>query len=88
MIKFIRIKTDEYSHNDDQILKSRVVHMNKFIRLKTYENSHNDDQILKARVTHMIKFTRLKTSIVIMMTGFSKQEQVIWLKVKNQRIKS
>ena len=62
--------------------------MIKFIRLKTDENSHNDDQILKARVSHMIKFTRLKTSIVIMMTGFSKQEQVIWLKVKNQWIKS
>ena len=88
MIKFVRLKTDEYNHIDNQILKARVGHMIKFLRIKTDEYSHNDDQILKARVSHMIKFTRLKTSIVIMMTGFSKQEQVIWLKVKNQRIKS
>ena len=29
MIKFIRLKTDEYNHNDDQILKARVSHMIK-----------------------------------------------------------
>ena len=30
MIKFTRLKTDEYNHNDDQILKVRVSHMIKY----------------------------------------------------------
>ena len=43
MIKFTRLKPDEYNHNDDQILKVRVSHMIKFTRLKTDEYNHNDD---------------------------------------------
>ena len=43
MIKFIRLKTDEYNHNGDQILKARVSHIIKFIRLKTNEYNYNDD---------------------------------------------
>ena len=48
MFKFAWLKTDEYNHNDDQILKARVSHMIKFAWLKTDEHNHNDDQILKA----------------------------------------
>ena len=43
MIKFTRLKVDEYNHNDDQILKARVSHMIKFAWLKTDEHDHNDD---------------------------------------------
>ena len=34
MIKFIKLKTDEYNHNDDQILKAKVSHTIKFTSLK------------------------------------------------------
>ena len=60
MIKSIRLKTNEYNHNDDQILNARVSHTIKFTWLKIDEYNYNDDQILKARVSHIIKFTRLK----------------------------
>ena len=43
MIKFAWLKTDEYNHNDDQILKARVSHMIKFIKLKTDKYNHNDE---------------------------------------------
>ena len=55
MIKFAWLKTDEYNHNDDQILKAKVSHMINFAWLKIDEHNHNDDQILKVRVSHMIK---------------------------------
>ena len=35
MIKFVWLKTNEYNHNDDQILKAKVSHMIKIISLKT-----------------------------------------------------
>ena len=69
MIKFTWLKADEYNHNDDQILKTRVSHMIKFAWLKTDENDHNDDQILKAGVSHMVKFAWLKPT-----SNFSKKE--------------
>ena len=39
MIKFIRLKTNEYNHNDDQILKTRVSYMTKFIKFKKPTNT-------------------------------------------------
>ena len=39
MIKFIGLKTNEYSHYDDQTLKTRATRMIKFTRLKT--NKYN-----------------------------------------------
>ena len=42
MIKFIRLKTDEYNHNGDQILKARVNHIIQFIRLKTDKYNYNE----------------------------------------------
>ena len=45
MIKFAWLKTDKYSHSDDQILKAKVSHMIKFAWFKNDEHNHNDDQI-------------------------------------------
>ena len=42
-IKFTRLKTNEYSCYDNQILKARVSHMIKFIKLKTDKYNHNDE---------------------------------------------
>ena len=40
MIKFTMLKTDEYNHNDNQILKARVSHMIKLTRLKPMSKSY------------------------------------------------
>ena len=65
MTKFIRLKTHNHGHYDDQTLKARVNHMIKFLRLKIEEYKYYDNQILRTRISHMTKFTRLMSKIVI-----------------------
>ena len=40
MIKFTRLKTNEYSHYGDRALIAIASHMIKYIRLKTKEYDH------------------------------------------------